>query len=132
MGSPAPVGYHTWQTREGGDGLCVLPSPCALLPAEGAAGVQQEQAACAHQARLCTRSYPGAWADYSTVASYDRKYWFRVPTVWNKDLGCLTIRHRPEKVTPPGLPRSLLLSQPQTCGTSCSQQMQAKAAASLP
>ena len=29
-------------------------------------------------------SYPSAWQDYQSVASYDRKYWFRVPTVWNK------------------------------------------------
>ena len=29
-------------------------------------------------------SYPSAWQDYQSMASYDRKYWFRVPTVWNK------------------------------------------------
>ena len=47
------------------------------------------------------RSYPNAWNEYSACASYDRRYWFRVPTVWNKETGVLTIRHKPAKVRRP-------------------------------
>ncbi|KJZ13998.1 hypothetical protein TW85_12340 [Marinomonas sp. S3726] len=40
-------------------------------------------------------AYADGWYDYQAVASYDREYWFRVPTEY-KD-GKLTIQHTPEK-----------------------------------
>ncbi|MCT6700702.1 M14-type cytosolic carboxypeptidase [Rheinheimera sp. 4Y26] len=39
-------------------------------------------------------AYPGGWADYQAVASYDRETWFRVPTEY--DGKELTIHHYPE------------------------------------
>lgn len=39
-------------------------------------------------------SYPDGWKNYSAVASYDRKTWFRVPTDF--DGKRLTISHRPD------------------------------------
>lgn len=39
-------------------------------------------------------AYTGGWDDYQAVASYDRVFWFRVPTEY-KD-GVLTIKHQPE------------------------------------
>ena len=39
-------------------------------------------------------SYPEGWKDYRAVASYDRKFWFRVPSAF--DGQTLTISHRPE------------------------------------
>ncbi len=39
-------------------------------------------------------SYPDGWKNYSAVASYDRKTWFRVPTEF--DGKKLTISHTPE------------------------------------
>ncbi|MGB0943982.1 MAG: M14 family metallopeptidase [Marinomonas sp.] len=40
-------------------------------------------------------AYADGWYDYQAVASYDREYWFRVPTEY-KD-GELIIQHTPEK-----------------------------------
>jgi len=40
-------------------------------------------------------AYADGWYDYQAVASYDREYWFRVPTEY-KD-GQLIIQHTPEK-----------------------------------
>ncbi|WP_027859363.1 M14 family metallopeptidase [Marinobacterium jannaschii] len=48
--------------------------------------------------RLCNASeaaYVDGWDDYQAVASYDRKYWFRVPTRY--DNGELVIEHEPEQ-----------------------------------
>jgi murein tripeptide amidase MpaA len=39
-------------------------------------------------------SYPEGWADYRTVASYDREEWFRVPTRYEG--GELIIEHTPD------------------------------------
>jgi murein tripeptide amidase MpaA len=43
---------------------------------------------------VATSAYPGGWADYQAVASYDRETWFRVPTEY--DGKELTIHHYPE------------------------------------
>lgn len=43
---------------------------------------------------VVTSAYPGGWADYQAVASYDRETWFRVPTEY--DGKELTIHHYPE------------------------------------
>eukprot|EP00854_Cymbomonas_tetramitiformis_P011460 gene11460-13545_t len=41
-------------------------------------------------------SYPDAYIGYQSCASYDRKYWFRVPdTVYNKTNGELCFEHTP-------------------------------------
>lgn len=40
-------------------------------------------------------AYPNGWHDYQAMASYDREYWFRVPTSY--DGSALTIRHTPEQ-----------------------------------
>ncbi|KAK9828410.1 hypothetical protein WJX81_005410 [Elliptochloris bilobata] len=42
-------------------------------------------------------SFPFAWHGYSACASYDRHYWFRVPTQYDKESGVLTITHIPER-----------------------------------
>ena len=34
-------------------------------------------------------SYTAAWNDYNVCATYDRKFWFRVPTSYNKETGVL-------------------------------------------
>jgi len=39
-------------------------------------------------------SYPKAWNNYQAVASYDREYWFRVPTTYED--GALVIQHEPD------------------------------------
>lgn len=39
-------------------------------------------------------TYPSGWENYQAVASYDRKIWFRVPTVY--DGRVLTITHAPQ------------------------------------
>jgi murein tripeptide amidase MpaA len=39
-------------------------------------------------------TYPDGWKDYQAVASYDRKYWFRVPTSY--DGSVMTISHTPQ------------------------------------
>ncbi len=39
-------------------------------------------------------AYADGWEGYQAVASYDREYWFRVPTGYTD--GKLTINHRPE------------------------------------
>ena len=39
-------------------------------------------------------SYPDGWKGYQAVASYDRVYWFRVPTAY--DGAVLTISHTPD------------------------------------
>ncbi len=39
-------------------------------------------------------AYPDGWRDYHAVASYDKQYWFRVPTEF--DGRTMTIRHTPE------------------------------------
>ena len=39
-------------------------------------------------------AYVDGWDDYQAVASYDKNFWFRVPTTY-KD-GVLTIQHMPE------------------------------------
>ncbi|MFZ6052416.1 M14 family metallopeptidase [Halocola ammonii] len=39
-------------------------------------------------------SYKKGFEDYNACASYDQKYWFRVPTTYND--GVLTIEHTPE------------------------------------
>ena len=47
--------------------------------------------------RICNAakaSYVGGWEDYEARASYDREYWFRVPTRYEN--GELVIEHRPE------------------------------------
>ena len=41
-------------------------------------------------------AYPKGWKDYRAVASYDRDYWFRVPTT-GYDGKALTIKHKPER-----------------------------------
>lgn len=41
-----------------------------------------------------TSAYPGGWADYKAVASYDRETWFRVDTEYNGSE--LVIKHYPE------------------------------------
>ncbi len=48
--------------------------------------------ACLTIADVARSSYPGGWAGYRAVASYDRKTWFRVDTALEGD--DLTIRHR--------------------------------------
>ncbi len=40
-------------------------------------------------------AYLGGWEDYQAVASYDRREWFRVPTVYEQ--GELVIQHTPEQ-----------------------------------
>jgi len=40
-------------------------------------------------------AYPDGWMDYQAVASYDREYWFRVPTEYVD--GKLVISHQPEQ-----------------------------------
>ncbi|WP_438464968.1 M14 family metallopeptidase [Marinomonas sp. PE14-40] len=40
-------------------------------------------------------AYADGWYDYQAVASYDREYWFRVPTEYQD--GQLIIQHTPEK-----------------------------------
>jgi len=40
-------------------------------------------------------SYVDGWTGYQAVASYDRTYWFRVPTEYCD--GVLTIKHQPEQ-----------------------------------
>ncbi len=40
-------------------------------------------------------AFPHGWTDYRTVASYDRKNWFRVPTSY--DGQTLTVEHTPER-----------------------------------
>ncbi len=39
-------------------------------------------------------AYAGGWQDYQVVASYDRDFWFRVPTQYED--GHLTFKHMPE------------------------------------
>lgn len=39
--------------------------------------------------------YPGGWAAYQAVASYDRKNWFRVNTSYDGQV--MTVRHTPER-----------------------------------
>ncbi len=40
-------------------------------------------------------AYTDGWEGYEAVASYDRDYWFRVPTEYKN--GVLTIQHKPEQ-----------------------------------
>lgn len=40
-------------------------------------------------------TYPKGWENYRAVASYDRQYWFRVPTRYDGEV--LSIEHRPEQ-----------------------------------
>ncbi|CAL8472033.1 g11575 [Coccomyxa elongata] len=40
-------------------------------------------------------SFPVAWPGYQTCATYDRKFWFRVPTTYDKDTGVLSWKHTP-------------------------------------
>lgn len=40
-------------------------------------------------------TYAKGWEDYRAVASYDRQYWFRVPTAYDGKV--LSIEHRPEQ-----------------------------------
>jgi murein tripeptide amidase MpaA len=40
-------------------------------------------------------TYPGGWENYQAVASYDRQFWFRVPTSYAD--GVLTIRCTPQR-----------------------------------
>jgi len=40
-------------------------------------------------------AYTDGWAGYQAVASYDRNYWFRVPTEYVD--GILTIKHQPQR-----------------------------------
>ncbi|MFT2099237.1 M14-type cytosolic carboxypeptidase [Marinomonas sp. 2405UD66-6] len=40
-------------------------------------------------------AYPDGWVNYEAVASYDREYWFRVPTEYVD--GKLVISHQPEQ-----------------------------------
>lgn len=52
-------------------------------------------------------SFPSAYTGYAAYASYDRRYWFKVPTGYDTEAGVLTIRHTPTKVgcqdpDPPG------------------------------
>jgi len=42
-----------------------------------------------------TAAYVDGWPDYRAVASYDRQYWFRVPTRFEN--GELVIEHQPEQ-----------------------------------
>ena len=46
-------------------------------------------------------SFPTAWPNYQACASYDRKYWFRVPSNYDKESGVLSWKHTPEHVRPP-------------------------------
>ena len=48
-----------------------------------------------HFENAADAAYVGGWEDYQAVASYDREYWFRVPTEY-KD-GKLIITHEPEQ-----------------------------------
>ena len=43
-------------------------------------------------------SYAHGFRDYKSCASYDRKFWFRVPTEFDKSTGVLTIKHTPARV----------------------------------
>ena len=43
-------------------------------------------------------SFPVAWPGYQACASYDRKYWFRVPSAYDKASGVLSWKHTPEHV----------------------------------
>ncbi len=69
-----------------------------------------------------TSAYPGGWADYKAVASYDRETWFRVDTEYNGSE--LVIKHYPEAAScyfayfaPYSYERHLdLLSQAQNSG----------------
>ena len=36
-------------------------------------------------------SFPTAWPNYHACASYDRKYWFRVPSSYDKESGVLLL-----------------------------------------
>lgn len=45
-------------------------------------------------------SFPVAWPGYQACATYDRKFWFRVPTTYDKDTGVLSWMHTPEHVRP--------------------------------
>jgi murein tripeptide amidase MpaA len=47
---------------------------------------------CFENAGAC--SYPKGWQDYRVVASYDRSYWFRVPTRY--DGSVMTVEHTPQ------------------------------------
>nr|WP_216821255.1 M14-type cytosolic carboxypeptidase [Marinobacterium profundum] len=58
---------------------------------QGAQGVKCRM----HILNAGTAAYPDGWRDYSTVASYDRVNWFRVPTRFED--GRLTIEHCPDK-----------------------------------
>ena len=44
-------------------------------------------------------SFPTAWPNYHACASYDRKYWFRVPSSYDKESGVLSWKHTPEHVS---------------------------------
>lgn len=44
-------------------------------------------------------SFPHAYSGYAVYASYDRRYWFKVPTGYDTEAGVLTIRHTPTKVS---------------------------------
>lgn len=41
-------------------------------------------------------AYPEGWPDYRCVASYDRRYWFRIPATRYED-GQLVVEHTPER-----------------------------------
>jgi hypothetical protein len=43
-------------------------------------------------------SFPNAFTGYSAYASYNRQYWFKVPTGYDTESGVLTIQHTPKKV----------------------------------
>lgn len=42
-------------------------------------------------------SFPEAFVGYKAYASYDCRYWFKVPTTYGEDSGVLTLRHTPKK-----------------------------------
>jgi hypothetical protein len=44
-------------------------------------------------------SFPTAWPHYNACASYDRKYWFRVPSAYDPATGVLSFQHTPEHVS---------------------------------
>lgn len=48
-----------------------------------------------HFENACDAAYPDGWVDYQAVASYDREYWFRVPTEYVD--GKLVVSHQPEQ-----------------------------------
>lgn len=48
---------------------------------------------------LHTPAHRRTIAGYNAVASYDRKYWFRIPASYNAQAGVLEISHKPTRVS---------------------------------